>query len=80
MRRIARLVVDFGLLAEALGLPESAVIEGVCDSRVLGAVEIKVEHEDLPGVAEGTVIPLVCPTFRDGKLVDWGWKMARGDR
>lgn len=71
MRNMGRVVVDFDLLAEALGLPEGAVLLGVCGSRRFGAIEMKVEHPDLPPVEEGAVIPEVWPTFEDGKLVSW---------
>lgn len=73
MRNLGRLVVDYDLLKEALGLPEDAVILGVSDGGRFGAMELKVEHPKLPEVREGHVIPEVWPSFEGDKLVDWGW-------
>jgi hypothetical protein len=72
-RNVARLVVDFEWLREALGLPEDAVIYGAYGGNRLGAMEIKVQHPDLPVVEEGAVIPIVWPLFdpEDGELASW---------
>lgn len=77
MRHIARIIVDFDVLRQALGLPEGAEIRGVSEAGRYLAIEVKVEHSDCPEVEEGYVIPVVEPTFVDGKLVDWGLYAAR---
>jgi hypothetical protein len=70
-RNLGRLVVDYEWLKKALGLPEDAVVLGVSDAGRFGAMELKLEHPTLPVVEEGTVIPVIHPTYEDRKLVGW---------
>lgn len=76
-RHLGRLIVHFDWLAEALGLPDGAIIRGASDSRRLGAVEVKLEHESLPAVGEGFVIPEVYAVVEGGQVV--GWDMGGGE-
>jgi hypothetical protein len=76
VRHIARIVVDYDWLRQALGLPDDAEIRGVCEMGRHYAVEVKVEHPECPEVEEGYVIPVVVPMFEDGKLTDWGFYVA----
>ena len=78
MRHIARIIVDYTVLRQVLGLPDDARIVGVREGGRLFAIEVKVEHPDCPEVEEGSIIPVVEPTFEwcdmEGKeiLTDWG--------
>lgn len=67
-RRLARFRVDYKFLADVLHLPEGARIIQVnpappelFDPRWF---EIYVEHDDLPLVREGEVIPVIVPLFQ----------------
>lgn len=72
----AQFVLTLDVLAEMMGLPEGArvlSIAGDLGRQLLGgAVTVIVEHPDLPAVHEGGIPYRVEPTFKDGKLVDWG--------
>lgn len=73
-KRVARVEIDFCLLASALGLPDDAEITGVREGYTFGGFEIRIEHKGLDPVEPGFEIPKVSPIVDGGtppKFVKW---------
>ena len=61
--------VLYSLLRSTLQLPEDATITGIYITP--DAVQIHIEHKDLPQVGDGQPSPIVSPLWEPGERVDW---------
>ena len=78
-QRLARFDVSVELLAQSLHLPDGACI---CDVRMLPNtrhIEVFVQDDQLPPVAEGSIVPGRAPELREQikqcgcKETHWSW-------
>ncbi len=62
--KVARIVVSTEIILDALAFPKGAKVKACMGERApLGEIELFVEHDDLPDVAQGHEIPQRVPTI-----------------
>lgn len=78
MSKVARIEISSDLLAQALHFPEGTVFRNCLGGSptINGGVLLIVEHEDLPDVEVGGLIPQITPMF-ERIAFDWNLDSAK---
>ena len=80
-QHIARMRIDFDVLANAFLLPEGTKIHGVQMDEAMrwqGIFEVYLSHDDLPPVRLGDTVPLVDPLYETRHIPAFGSWDGRG--
>lgn len=74
MRRRGRIFVSDKLIIDALHMPRTASIIGASVNLANGGVELLVEHDELPDLAKGALIPRYAPIItQSAEGFAWDW-------
>ena len=79
--RAARIRLGTQIVMDDLGFPQGTKVKACFGERVsLGQIELIVEHDDLPDIPQGQVIPEYVPVWvlnADGKEISFSWGSAK---